>query len=981
MPDKNQEDELFKAFIALIPLITRSSKARVVGIFSLRRLLMHTFITDYHRLSSSTLGQWCLQSLRSSSREIRIAATTSLRPFIRDHPAVDFDVTYNNRVVGLDFLQTLWAKNDTAVQETVVLALTQMAQVCGDEELNIILVRLVEYLGHSNPYVSGLVYGELQKLAQSLNLTPASLLRPFWRTIGVTVIKNLQTRPVIAQQLCDLLGLKVEGLLIMIEEFALPYLVLTGRRDVILRIALAHGPTMSPFDLCTQRKNLAPILSFLLAQPFSDSEEMIMSLLAGVSQDFRDHDLSSWVKLEPAQTACDLLKDLAEADDAHKGRAHQALLLLARLDQRKPGPSSGSKRSDVLGNFLEANILGVVTVFTTTLNDIEVRKANVEKRRCLAAIGEVIRLGKSRIVTALPQICACLRSAMEDKDLSNKAFGSWATMMASLREEDIESLVDQTLAIIVRGWDTFRTDTQQLAYTVVSDLLKKHTSLIREIFNTMPSLASIPLMTKLETEIGTLKRQMDVRHELMAFIKRLQSENVAVVEQALKELVEQLAQKQDFVYRSILREQPEPFVADLTRSLLDCCVRFNAMPSVSMLCPKCIGQIACLDPNKVESTREKKSILVFSNFAKADETVDFIIFFLEQVLVKAFLSATNAKSQGFLAWAMQELLKLCDLNESVTLRSRISGLNATYRRWLDLSEVVRNTLTPFLTSRYMVNAVIPTEIFRRPFFQPGLRHGDWIRAIVLDLLQKGSGENAQMIFSICARVIKAQDVSIPTFLLPFVVLNVVIGGTEREKDHIVEELLVILQEQLTGDHSVDENIKLCSESVFDVLDHMTMWVQQRKKQVTAALGRMERGLADPSLEIALAQIKGLESILGSVPPDLISRRAIDCKSYARALLHWEQYIRQRKREVEKSDELLERLQEIYTQIDEPDGIEGISAQLHVPSIDQQILEHRKAGRWTAAQTWYELQLNVRPEDPELQFNLMTCLRESGQYGE
>lgn len=78
--------------------------------------------------------------------------------------------------------------------------------------------------------------------------------------------------------------------------------------------------------------------------------------------------------------------------------------------------------------------------------------------------------------------------------------------------------------------------------------------------------------------------------------------------------------------------------------------------------------------------------------------------------------------------------------------------------------------------------------------------------------------------------------------------------------------------------------------------------------------------------------------------------------------------------------MLEHLQDIYTQIDEPDGIEGISAHLHVLNIDQQILEHRKAGRWTAAQSWYELQLSEKPDDTDVKANLLTCLKESGQYG-
>lgn len=136
----------------------------------------------------------------------------------------------------------------------------------------------------------------------------------------------------------------------------------------------------------------------------------------------------------------------------------------------------------------------------------------------------------------------------------------------------------------------------------------------------------------------------------------------------------------------------------------------------------------------------------------------------------------------------------------------------------------------------------------------------------------------------------------------------------------------------------------------------------------------------------MVQIHDVESLVSGIPAEVISRRAVECKSYARALYYWEQYIRQQRPtdsggdSSEDMEPLYERLQQIYTEIDEPDGIEGISSHLHVLDIDQQILEHRKAGRWTAAQSWYEILLSERPQDTEVQYNLLTCLRESGQHG-
>lgn len=124
--------------------------------------------------------------------------------------------------------------------------------------------------------------------------------------------------------------------------------------------------------------------------------------------------------------------------------------------------------------------------------------------------------------------------------------------------------------------------------------------------------------------------------------------------------------------------------------------------------------------------------------------------------------------------------------------------------------------------------------------------------------------------------------------------------------------------------------------------------------------------------------------LDAIPPQLISQRAIDCKQYARALFHLEPHILRQKEDKDSSaasiQQELESLQHIYAQIDEPDGLEGVSANLKVIDLNQQILSHRKAGRWSRAQTWCEVQLAEDPHNLDVQLNLLTCLKQSGQYG-
>ena len=385
-------------------------------------------------------------------------------------------------------------------------------------------------------------------------------------------------------------------------------------------------------------------------------------------------------------------------------------------------------------------------------------------------------------------------------------------MVNTLRDDEIGSLVDPTFAIIAQHWNLFNPETQAEAYDMVSQLLKTHAELIREIVNTIPSLRTIPLMSKFEDELAKVKGQMDIKHQYQAFSQRCQNENVTVVRRALVELQTYLEYNQSFLHEAVIREQPDPVVSQLTRAVLDSCISFNdSHPTVSILAAKCLGLIGCLDPTRIEASIEKRDILVLSNFTRAEETKDFIVFFIREVLVKVFLSTTNPRAQGFLAYAMQELLMFAEFDKSV-IRSRDTQFNANYQRWMELPESVRNTLTPLLTSKYVVTAAVQQPTYSYPLYKPAMTHSQWLRAWSFDLLGNGVGENTKMLFPVLSRIVRFQNLSIPSFLLPFAALNVIVGGIENQRHDIGAEMKYILSQAMPdGDLNMRENLILCSQ--------------------------------------------------------------------------------------------------------------------------------------------------------------------------
>jgi serine/threonine-protein kinase ATR len=401
---------------------------------------------------------------------------------------------------------------------------------------------------------------------------------------------------------------------------------------------------------------------------------------------------------------------------------------------------------------------------------------------------------------------------MEVGELCDTAFQAWSAMTVALGSDDVEPLIDQTFSMVVRNWTSFSGETQDLAQLTIAHIFNHHSELLSDLADSIPSLGPIQELSQYEKEILRLKDGMDLKHQLHSFVRRCQNDNVAVVFQALTELVPLLRMNQDFLHQPSINELPDPVVPQLTRAVLDCCVKFSPdQPDIAVLCARCLGLIGCLDPNRIDATRVKKDILVLSNFSKADDTIEFILFFLQEILVNVFLSAPNTRVQGFLAFAMQELLKLCDLDSSVFYPSTDAHLNINYRRWLDLPELVRNTLTPFLTSRYTLKKGNFNTKCSYPLFHAEMSHYEWLQRLVLDMLQKANGENVELIFDICSRVIRYQDISIMIFLFPFTALNLVVSGTEQQRTELKQELMLILQFELPEDRQIRENIISCSE--------------------------------------------------------------------------------------------------------------------------------------------------------------------------
>lgn len=286
---------------------------------ALRRLVAHCEDTSFLDIETSNPGQWCLQSLNSSVRELRVAAGRTLGAFMPTKPigGVGDELIARNRKNTIALLKSTSDQDPAHLVETRVMAWGQVGRVVSYDELNLVLIKLVDYLGNSNNIVSAFTFNELLNLADARNTTPRRLLEPFWKSLAYMATKDMIQRPQRSRAIAELLQISVNELLLLIQTHALPWLVLDKRQDVIQKIAEARHEKEA-WESVMDGPNLAATLALLLVQDTGNIEEFTKSRLNEISPHFHTLSLLGLFQSEPVLIALELLKTAGSGDEAKR---------------------------------------------------------------------------------------------------------------------------------------------------------------------------------------------------------------------------------------------------------------------------------------------------------------------------------------------------------------------------------------------------------------------------------------------------------------------------------------------------------------------------------------------------------------------------------------------------------------------------------------------------------------------------------------
>ncbi len=451
-------------------------------------------------------------------------------------------------------------------------------------------------------------------------------------------------------------------------------------------------------------------------------------------------------------------------------------------------------------NFLSQHVLGC----TTRLSDV--RSYDGKKHLChwingIEALEILIKYLHVEIQVARPQVTAFLLDALcGDADhatcwqvgVRRAAISCWVALVQNVGDENVHTLVETTFAVIRKNWSLFgdwekARCRELLAWLLATPGGDRHECIVAKI-DVLPHLKIPELQKSVDNKIDKLRKPLGGMQAIDLFAQRITHENLDVVWVALEDAKDFLKGNQDVLQVPVTGEKSDSAIAHFVRALFDCAAKYNTSePALAADCLDCIGLIGCFDANRLGTVGKDPPFVMIYNFNNEEESINFILYMLQHVLTRAFLSATNSISQGLIAYAVQTLLTRCGI--SLAVRSEGRQYKDTYDKWKALPELVQAVLSPLLVSKYHITPPGPVRI-RYPIFRPGQTYADWLRTLVSDLLAKPQNQFGEILFESLFRAAKGKDLAIAEFLLPYFVVYVVTGtrSTDLDRERITLEL-------------------------------------------------------------------------------------------------------------------------------------------------------------------------------------------------
>ncbi|XVE93918.1 hypothetical protein REPUB_Repub01dG0235600 [Reevesia pubescens] len=594
--------------------------------------------------------------------------------------------------------------------------------------------------------------------------------------------------------------------------------------------------------------------------------------------------------------------------------------------------------------------------FVGLLNSIDRKMLHSEdfslQKQALKRIEMLIKMMGSHLNTYVPKLMVLLMHAIGKESLQSEGLSVlhyFIVQLAMVSPSSTKHVISQVFAALIPLLEKDAENSSAHLHKVVEileELVLKNRVILKEHIHEFPLLPSIPALIEVNKAIQEARGAMTLKNQLRDVVAGLNHENLNVRYMVVSELSKLLKLRKEDV-AALINVDPAKL-----RNIS--CQRFK---------------IQCSDD-------------------------DLIFELIHKHLARAFRAAPDTVVQDSAALAIQELLKIAGIRTSDSSR----GNNSRGQKlWDRFSNYVKEIIAPCLTSRFQLPNVADSTS-AAPIYRPSMSFRRWIFSWIRKLTAHAIGYRAS-IFNACRGIVR-HDMQTAIYLLPYLVLNAVCHGMEEARHGITEEIQSVLNAAASESSGAavygvsGGQSEVCIQAVFTLLDNLGQWVDDVKQELalsqsfqSAASRQQASKSKDQSLALSasqdqlLVQCKYVSELLSAVPKVTLARASFRCQAYARSLMYFESYVRGKSGSfnpaAERSgvfeDEDISYLMEIYSCLDEPDGLSGLACLRKSLSLQDQLLINKKAGNWAEVLTVCEQALQMEPTSVQRHSDVLNCL--------
>ncbi|ELU38352.1 phosphatidylinositol 3- and 4-kinase, putative [Rhizoctonia solani AG-1 IA] len=906
-------------------------------------------------------------ALERPERSVRLAAGRAIVQFVEVAQGMQRsqqDLTAR----PLAITNKLVLEGKGSVRETARLC----HRVASEDLLGHVILTHITLLQQQNLVIKGLAYAQILEMASFMNKAPFQLLSPYFKQITPLVVEKLSTSSDVLPDVCRLLTVSPRDFLTYTRAPALAAAIKSCNKAVIDVIAGYVEQNTGALLLENAQEYLTEIL-------LVGSESSIRKSMSFLCRDVLNEIIQRRTRKNDEMTEARLLGSCGAP------LIGELVIQLGSEDiERRDKVSERATPAIDLPAFLTNHLLGIVMHINDALQDVRGKATVSQKIQMIKSLGVVVKSVGASSSLVSPQIMATLQSMIRIPELSEATLSTWHSFIETLLIVDAVSLLGVTTATVVRHWGEITPKAKEWAIKILEYIIVNNGRDIRQNIDSVVSLSPIDDLKRYNKPLKRLRSSS--KDPLEILLARCRNENMNIAVQSLQELKAYLLKHRATIEGYMVGDVFSPWLGRTMKVLFEAaCREGDGCEALHKVAYECIGIVGALDPDRLDIQPGGQDQMVMRNFEDEDETVWFIISLISDVLVSAFRSTTDLKYQRHLAYAIQELLRQCGFNNALVKTGSQSVPMKIRTRWKSISPEVVETVGPLLEGRFTIQSK-PPVVPQFPIYSHSPTYREWIQTWTAYLISCVKNANAAKIFEVFRPAIRNQDVRVAKQILPHLIIA--ISQSEEDLSHITQEIVTVLRDQIDNADSTPAPRKtLSAQTVFDLMDQLNRWIRNKNQEAVRKRSELRRGrhhVKDLSNHPAVATLEyqraKVESLLSTIDNELLSNAAFRCRAFARSLMSFEKEI-VAKREQQKTEQelqpLYERLHEIYANLDEPDGMEGVSKLVISPSLEQQIRGHEMTGRWTSAQSCWEIQLQQEPNNLEPHIGLLRCLRNLG----